>query len=97
LNLDILEEDLREIVKLDLPWYDLEGCTVVVTGAAGFIPAYLVETLLFLNKFYLTRRIQVLGLVRNLEKARTKFAHHANRQDLNLVEHDVTSACVQIS
>ncbi len=87
----IIAEDIAAIAATALPWEKLTGKTVLITGAAGFLPAYLVETLLHLND---TRALncRVVGLVRNLEKARTRFAHHATRVDLHLIQGDVAVA-----
>ena len=46
----IVTQDLDRIVSLPLPWETLRGAVVLVTGCNGFIPAYLVETLLYLNE-----------------------------------------------
>lgn len=85
----IIVEDIAAIVAAPLPWDRLAGKTVLIAGASGFLPAYLVETLLHLNA---TRALdcRVIGLVRNLGKAHRRFAHHANRRDLRLIEGDVT-------
>jgi UDP-glucuronate decarboxylase len=40
----IVEEDLGNILKADLPWQQFDGKTVLVTGANGFLPAYLIVT-----------------------------------------------------
>jgi len=53
----IVEEDLQAIVAAPLPWSKLAGKTVLISGAGGFLPAYLVQTLLSLRpkqspKFY---------------------------------------------
>jgi UDP-glucuronate decarboxylase len=84
----IIAQDVAAIAAQPLPWERFAGKTVLITGAAGFLPAYLVETLLHLNT---TRALgcRVVGLVRNLEKARQRFAHHAERRDLRLLEGDV--------
>lgn len=83
----IVSEDLQRIAGSPLPFADLGGATVLVTGAAGFLPAYLVETFLFLNE---TRslNIRVVGVVRNAEKARTRFAAYEGRKDLSLLVQD---------
>jgi nucleoside-diphosphate-sugar epimerase len=76
----IVEQDLRQIIAADLPWQTLAGKTVFISGANGFLPAYIVETLLYLN-----------GLVRNKEKALKRLEFYQNRTDLELIEQDVSS------
>ena len=44
-----IREDLLNIIGSDLPWDRFAGKRVLVTGAAGFLPAYFVETLLALG------------------------------------------------
>jgi nucleoside-diphosphate-sugar epimerase len=85
----IIEEDLREIVAAELPWERLHGKTVLVTGANGFVPAYLVETLLKLNEMTTGPRMRIIGLVRNVAKAETRFAAHRDRSDLEFAVQDV--------
>jgi UDP-glucuronate decarboxylase len=85
----IVEADLERIVSAPLPWDGLRDKTVLVTGAAGFLPAYLVETLLFLNEADSSMNVRVLALVRSEKRARERFAHHTGRSDLGLVVQDV--------
>ncbi len=84
----IIENDLKFITGSRLPWDQFKGKTVLVTGANGFIPAYMVETLLYLNekKSY---NIKVIALVRNIDKARTRFSAYLGREDLVFVEQDI--------
>jgi len=72
----IIESDLAYISKANLPWEILSNATILISGAAGFLPAYLVETLLYLNE---TRKfnIKIIGLVRNIERAQEIFSHYA--------------------
>lgn len=87
----IINDDLDRIIAADLPWDRLSGKTILVTGAAGVLPAYMVETLLRLNdRRRLAAPLTVLGMVRDLPRARARFAHHGERSDLVLVQHDVT-------
>ncbi|MDQ5977373.1 MAG: NAD-dependent epimerase/dehydratase family protein [Verrucomicrobiota bacterium] len=87
----IIAEDVAAIAAQPLPWERFAGKTVLITGAAGFLPAYLVETLLHLNDSR-ALNCRVVGLVRNLERARARFAHHATRADLRLIQGDVAVA-----
>jgi UDP-glucuronate decarboxylase len=85
----IIQEDIASIISAPLPWQDLSGATVLVTGAAGFLPAYMIETLLFLNTSVLTKPARIVGLVRNVTRARDRFASYLHRADLKLVEQNV--------
>jgi len=76
-----------------IPWDELSGKTVMVTGAAGFLAAYMIETMLFLNE---TKKlnITVLAVVRNREKFSERFSIHLSRTDLLCIEQDI---CFPIS
>lgn len=86
----VITEDLGRIAAAPLDWDRLRGRTVLVAGAAGMLPAYLVEALLFRNEGEDPLGVRVVGLVRSPERARERFAHYAGRDDLELVAHDVT-------
>lgn len=72
-NNPVVAQDVAHILDQPLPWQLLNGATVMVSGAAGFLPAYMVETLAALNARGAS--IRVVGLVRNLEKARARLGH----------------------
>lgn len=86
----VVEQDLRQIVAAPLPWDQLRGKTVLITGAAGFLPAYMAETLLFLNEQDPTFGARVVALVRSEDRARARFAHYSDREDLAIVVGDAS-------
>lgn len=86
----IIEQDLERILAADLPWNELDGKTVLITGAGGFLAAYLVETLLRRNEQGGHAPTKVVGLVRSEEKARRRFAHYAGSEDLRFMIADVS-------
>lgn len=85
----IVEEDLNTIAAANLPWNELRNKTVLVSGAAGFLPAYLVETILYLNERRIGESTHVVGLVRSIDRATQRFSAYHGRADLQLVKHDV--------
>lgn len=93
----VVAEDLEEISGDQINFDALAGCTVLVTGANGFLPAYFVETLLFLNERNPKFNCRVIGMVRNLAKAEARFHHHLGRADLQLVLQDLGQPLVDIS
>jgi nucleoside-diphosphate-sugar epimerase len=97
LNSQIIKEDIVRILSEEIPWEDLSGSTVLVTGASGMIPSYLVYTLLGLNDSR-DAGIKVLALVRNEVKAKDVFGNILSRNDIDLIVQDVTEpACIKDS
>ena len=85
----IREEDLKYIVASGLPWEKLRGRTILITGANGFLPAYMAESILYLNKIRTYQDTRVIGLVRNKEKANSRFSEYKNRDDFQLLVQDI--------
>jgi len=84
----VISEDMDFIVGADLPWQRFAGKTVLITGANGFLPAYMVETLLHLNERQ-QLDIRVVGIVRNKEKALARFGDNVETGRLHLIVQDV--------
>lgn len=84
----IVQEDIEYIVNHSLDWNVLSNSTILISGASGFLPAYIVETLLYLNEKQ-NKNIKIIALVRNKEKALKRFEHHKNRKDLEFLVQDV--------
>ncbi len=85
----IVEADLATITSADLPWEEFEGKTILISGASGFLPAYMVETVLYLNETRRWQTTQVLGIVRNEARARARFKAYGDRSDLQFLVQDV--------
>lgn len=85
----IIMDDLENITKEPINWQKLYHSTVLVTGASGMIASYLIYTLLYLNDTK-NAGIQVLGLVRNEERAKKHFKSLLDRNDFRIITQDVT-------
>jgi nucleoside-diphosphate-sugar epimerase len=84
----IIAGDLAEIIGRDLPWSQLFGATVLVTGASGMLGSYAIRTLLALNDT-LRAGITVLALARNERTASTALSDVLHRNDASLIVQDV--------
>lgn len=75
----VIERDVAAIAQLPVPWEKLHGRRVLVTGASGFLGAYLVEALAYRNEIHPELApIRILALARNAEKLSARFAHLAD-------------------
>lgn len=86
----VITRDVAEITSRVLPWEQLSGTTVLVTGANGMLPSYVVHTLLALNDQRRTG-ITVYGLARNPDKARRVLGGVLDRPDFHLIVQDVAA------
>ena len=80
----IIREDIEQIVNSSLQWSLLEDKTVLISGGNGFLPAYMIEVMLFLNKNVFRKKTKIVTIVRDIQKTKNKFSHHNN------IENDVT-------
>ena len=87
----IRDTDIEEIISEKLDWNYFAGKYILVTGANGMIPSYIVYTLLGLNEIILKNNpLKVFGLLRNREKAESKFQKLLDRKDFCLIVEDIS-------
>ncbi|WP_183579135.1 NAD-dependent epimerase/dehydratase family protein [Mucilaginibacter sp. X5P1] len=86
---EIIKGDLLKIISTDIGWDKLANKTVLITGANGFLPAYMVYTLLFLNQQIPGFNVKVIALVRNRNNANEKFKDYLHDNNLLIIEQDV--------
>jgi len=87
----IQAEDIAAILAVDLPWEQLSGHTVAVTGATGFLGGLLVQALLGLNNSSrLAQPVTVLALGRDGAKLRDRFGTQARLSTLKLITADLS-------
>lgn len=89
---EILQEDLELLAGMgEIPFDELHGKTVLVTGATGLIGSFAVKALACVNRKRETG-IQIYALARNKEKAETIFGNLCGRDDFHLLIGDVGAA-----
>lgn len=80
-------EDLRKVAALDLPWEQLRGRSVLISGATGMIGSFLVDLLMHLNTQGLGCHVYALG--RNEAKAAARFRTCWNDPQFHFVGCDI--------
>lgn len=83
----VIKEDILSVIAKFRQWDRFRNKTILISGANGFLPAYLVEVFLALDKSYNTR---VIAMVRNREKAEKRFEHLLSNKNLSILVHDVS-------
>jgi UDP-glucuronate decarboxylase len=89
-NYAVTEQDVQTIIAAPLPWEELSGRNILITGANGLIPSYMVDTLLALNDSgILQQPVHVYALVRNEHAYKARFHKHLDSPYLHLIIQDV--------
>ena len=88
----LYQEDLQLISAFkSIPWEDLKGASLLLSGATGMIGSLLVDTILYKNgKEGLECKVVALG--RNAEKGRKRFGYAWDSPFFQFVECDINRA-----
>lgn len=86
----IIQEDSETIARYELTWSKLDHKTILITGANGYVPQYIVHGIIKHNDLF-GSEIKVLALCRNRKKAEMRFSEYINRKDFKLIIQDVKS------
>ncbi|MDR2651237.1 MAG: NAD(P)-dependent oxidoreductase [Prevotellaceae bacterium] len=81
----IIDEDIDNILSEHLPWEKLKNKTVLVTGATGLIPSYIVHTLMRIDG------INVIALSRSEKKLKKKFDLYIQNQYFTYLPCDISA------
>ena len=84
----VLQEDLENIAKRDIPFEQLRGANILITGATGLVGSMAIKALACCNRRH-DLGMTILGLVRNIQKAEVILGDLLERKDIKLVKGDV--------
>ena len=84
----IILEDMEYIFSSNIDWQLLKDKTVLVTGASGMLPSYMVYFLIYLNEFH-NFNITIKVVVRNFNKIDEKFGFCRNKKYIDFILADV--------
>jgi len=85
----IVEQDIQTIIAdKSIPWEKFRNTSILITGATGMLPIYILWTLIYLNeheKFNIT----LYALVRNRKRAEDILCSYLQKDYLHLLVQDV--------
>ena len=84
----VIIEDLQRMSEAELPWRELDGKTVLVTGATGMLASYVTWLLLHLHE-HAGINVSVVALCRNRQKAEQYFGSYVGKSYFSLLIQDV--------
>ena len=90
MNNKTISDDLLDIINNPIKWSEFSKKTILISGANGFLPAYIVETLLLLLKKGIIKGTKILALVRNIDKAKARFENYLENDNLEFIIQDVS-------
>lgn len=85
----IIRADLEQIACANLPWETLRDKTVLVTGGAGFLAAYLVKSLLTIGRLH-GLNTRVICVVRSTRSLEARLSAYLGAADLSVLQHDIS-------
>ncbi len=83
-----VKADIEKIVSAKLSWHKLQGKTVLITGATGFIGSFIIHSLMRKNETD-SLGVKILALVRNADRARAAYGEYEKEGSLSFIEQDV--------
>lgn len=85
----IVEEDMKDIYSRSIDWNELNGKTVLLTGAYGMLASYVVLYLLYLRVQKLVD-VSLIAVVRNKRKFAEKFANVQGIESVEVIQSDLS-------
>ena len=80
-------EDILQVFRQDLPWEQLTGCNILITGATGLIGGCLTEALM-MNPNKHSYNVYACG--RNEKRAMERFKTYLTNENFHFIKHDIT-------
>lgn len=89
----IVQNDLLQMSQADLPWQQLDGKTVLITGATGMLASYVAWLLLYMNE-HRGIDVSVVALCRHKQEALDYYGEFMDKPYFHLLIQDVCEPIV---
>lgn len=91
-NSEIYQTDIKHAASAVLPWEQLDGKTVLITGATGMIASVIIDILMYRNQNSTehAQKVRIIAVSRNKEKAEKRFETYWDTPLFTYISHDIT-------
>lgn len=88
---EIYQSDIIKAASADIPWEQLGGKTILLTGATGMIASVMIDILMYRNQKLAEQgqEVSVIAVSRNEEKARERFGVYWDSPFFTYMSHDI--------
>lgn len=86
----LYQSDIRRVLSADIPWGELEGKRILITGASGMIASVMIDLFMKYNEIN-DRHIRLYAISRDRQKAEERFGAYWNSPDFTWISHDVNN------
>jgi len=86
-------DDLTYVMNLPLPWDQLKGRSILISGATGLVGSFLTDVLMLKNQEGLSCHIYALS--RNAERAAGRFCRWSGDEHLEFISYDINKPFVR--
>ena len=84
----LYQEDLDNILRIDLPWYELQGRSLLLTGASGLIGTVLVDALMKWNR-QVEHGVTIYAVGRSEQRIKERFVDYLDNPYFKFIAWDV--------
>lgn len=86
----LYQEDIKRVADISVNWSEIQGKTILITGASGMIGSFMIDVFMYKNQNE-GLKCKILALGRNTEKARERFAHYWDDTNFVFLSCDINS------
>lgn len=86
----LYQSDISQVSSLDIPWEELDGKSILITGATGMIASVIIDILMKRNRDC-HQDIRIYAISRNEQKAQERFGTYWDDAGFTWLSHDVNN------
>lgn len=92
----LYQSDISKVSSLDIPWEELDGKSILITGATGMIASVVIDILMKRNRDC-HQDIRIYAISRNERKARERFGAYWDDDGFTWFSHDVNNPLPELA